>query len=176
MQSNQSKGFLKLMIRALALRHSLWRWANARNDSFRWHLHCNTTPPCPTQHHSFSLTLSVQFLFLSVLPSYVRKTDGQLGSDIYHHPCLVQKEHISVIFELKSFLFFIKNDNNYNNNNNNNNNNITTDTIEKRRSFCTCEADWPRYQRSRHKKHKEADFIPLPTHTEPSFPRLSHSQ
>ena len=65
--------------------------------------------------------------------------------------------------------FLIKKDNN-------NNNNITTDTIEKRRSFCTCEADWPRYQRSRRKKHKEADFIPLPTLNHPLLAFPIHSK
>ena len=75
----------------------------------------------------------------------------------------LSKKSISLLhWNSNLFLFFIKKDNN----------NITTDTIEKRRSFCTCEADWPRYQKSRRKKHKEADFIPLPTpnHSLLAFP------
>ena len=80
----------------------------------------------------------------------------------------LSKKSISLLhWNSNLFLFFIKKDNN---------NNITTDTIEKRRSFCTCEADWPRYQRSRHKKHKEADFIPLPTPNHPFLAFPIHSK
>ena len=37
----------------------------------------------------------------------MKKTDEQLGSDIYPHPCIVQEEHISFTMGLKSlFLIF----------------------------------------------------------------------